>query len=767
MRDTPRLGRQPRGERGRSKGRRAVFAIAFALAAGLPLWETQPFYVTQAAAAPMRPAANAQIAVLDLVLLVDESGSVTPTEIASEKATVGSITQSLLNPTSRVTVVGFGGINNVTQNQAPTDVACVPTIASAANLPYLSFCVNRLHTRTEAEGDDTDYATALEQAMSYLSPSSATTPPSPKGALKIILMLVNGAADVHRDTQQYGTNWQLGEQTAVNAQLSAAARDDVQVWPVGFGPSTGNGETLAYLNNIAARGAQNTCGSEIVGRPRATWVNNLDDAIQVIDRVYADSVCEGASTTVGAATAVLAVTIPKNASDAVISVDRGNPSVSVSYIQPDGTPWSDASAISGQNTPVEVLHLGDKTPTEAGTWHVRLTASPGATGGLTTATVTWQAAVRALITASPSSATPGQPIKITLNILGPNGPITDPRILDSLAVGVTASGTSLRKTQRLSVSAVSGIPGEWIGTFTAPIRVGALTFTGTVAGPGIYDTPLPQTVTVSTGTQGFTAAPRFNISTSVQAGNSIKGQVTFSNQTGSARSVRFLLTAIGATATLANPPGPITVPSNNLLAQAFTITFSKNSPPGVALVRLEVADTATGQVYGTSVQEITVTESPGIIAAYFWVIISTIIGLSLLITGMLWRHQIRMRKDVRGLVATLERHGEKLDFLKAPDKWSDTFAFIVRDRQEGDARLDYPVHGTPVYTARRIGPGKVSFFTQSGAQPVTVAVNGPSTQLERNGLSIAFLDNRPNRGSRKGTVRRRRQQRAAPSRHND
>ena len=113
---------------------------------------------------------QAKLAVLDLVFLVDESGSETPQTVADEKTDVGTIVQSLLNPESRVTVIGFGGVNHVAPNEVPTDVACVPTIAnSQANLGYLSTCVSKLHRRGETEGDDTDYAAGLSQAMSYLA----------------------------------------------------------------------------------------------------------------------------------------------------------------------------------------------------------------------------------------------------------------------------------------------------------------------------------------------------------------------------------------------------------------------------------------------------------------------------------------------------------------------------------------------------------------------------------------------------------------------
>ena len=52
---------------------------------------------------------TAGLAVLNLVVLVDESGSETKQKVADEKATVGTIIQSQLNPASRVTVIGFGG----------------------------------------------------------------------------------------------------------------------------------------------------------------------------------------------------------------------------------------------------------------------------------------------------------------------------------------------------------------------------------------------------------------------------------------------------------------------------------------------------------------------------------------------------------------------------------------------------------------------------------------------------------------------------------
>ena len=91
-------------------------------------------------------------ALLDVVMLVDESGSETDESVAQERQVAATIGQSMLNPASRITVVGFGGVNHVAPDQNAINVACQPTIASGAkNLAYLSTCPSSLHRRSEAK----------------------------------------------------------------------------------------------------------------------------------------------------------------------------------------------------------------------------------------------------------------------------------------------------------------------------------------------------------------------------------------------------------------------------------------------------------------------------------------------------------------------------------------------------------------------------------------------------------------------------------------
>jgi len=736
----------------RQLARAAVVMLAGLLTALLPALLMPAGLAEAASGAPGQSAAHGKLALLDVVVLVDESGSETPQKVADERATVGTIVPSLLNRSSRVAVIGFGGVNHTAPDQVATDVTCVPTIASgSSNLAYLSSCVGKLHRRSEAEGNDTDYAAALGQAMSYLSPSSTATPPSPNGAIKIILMMTDGAVDVHRNTKQYGSDWQLGEQTAINAQLASAKQDGVQVWPLGFGSEIGSGLTepqaLGKLNALAKGGAPAVCDNRhTANQPHATWVSNPGDALTALNQLYADASCVGTGTDSGPASrGPLTLTIPQIASAAAISVARGNPGVRVTFETPSGQTWTDASAISGQDSPVEVLHLYNVTAADVGTWKIHLSAPPSLASQLVRATVFWQGAVRAVITANPPSAKLGQQINVALDVLGPNGPITDPSTLSSLLVNVSATGNGLQGTVNVPVSGTSGEPGHYTGTFNAPNQQTTLTVTGTAAGYGLYTTQVPATVGVGTQTQGFTATPGFSGQQSVQRGGTVTGQVVFTNQTGTARRVRLVLSATGAKAVLTRPAGPITVPAGKPPAVPFTVTVAADSPTGTALLKVRAVDASTGQVYNTAEQDFTVTKPPTFLQRHKWEILGLI---ALIIAAALacltaWRVS-RARRDVRHLVVTLRRGGVLMGRdLEPEEKWAEVFFFVIRDEASDSPRLDYPQRGqsTGLYQVRRAGRGLIRLTTPTGLRPYEVEIGGPGL-LMANGLELSFRDTR-------------------------
>ncbi len=689
--------------------------------------------------------------VLDVVMLVDESGSETDANVAAERQTAGTIAQTLLNPRSRVTVVGFGGVNHVAPNQDPVNVACQPTIASGAiHLAYLASCVNSLHRRTEQEGDDTDYAAALGQAMFYFNPNSTYGRQSPADAIKVILMMTDGGVDVHRDTQQYGVNWLAGEHQAVNQQLAIARADHVQIWPLGFG--TILPQDQQYLDYIAASGYQTACDNRPVSKPHAMIVQNPANALAALDSLYAAAACLGSNTDKGSVggsnpTRSLYVSIPAIASDAAISVDRGNTSVQVSFYMPGNVPWSDGSAISGTSTAVEVLHVADPAP---GRWRIQLTAPPGMASELVSATVFWQGAVDALMTATPSSAQPGQPINVTLTVLSSNGrPITDPAELSQMQVAVSASGDGLSGPTEIPVSNVgetksspTGV-GGYQGTFTAPRGQGTLTITGTAAGYGLYATQIPATVQVGGGVTPFQSTVTLPAVSTIQAGQNISGQVLFANTTGTDRAVRLSLSVSPGYATI-SPSGTIEVPSGSPPATPFTITVAKNSPPGPAWLQVKVVDaTNPGTVYSAGTLDVTVTRPPGFVARYSWAIVGVVILLILVALFVLWRRRVRRNAaDVRGLYAMIRRDGEPAGAdLKAPNKQADTFRFVIRDEDSPEARLDYPSRSDDrPYAARRGRPGQVDVITPVHER-YEITIGGSGEPLP-SGLQLAFRDTR-------------------------
>jgi hypothetical protein len=687
-------------------------------------------------------------------MLVDESGSETPASVTQERQVAATIGQSMLNPASRITVIGFGGVNHVAPDQNPVDVACKPTVASGAqNLAYLSTCPNSLHQRTEAQGNDTDYAAALGQAISYLRPDTPYGAKSPPGAVKVILMMTDGGVDVHRNTPQYGQNWLAGVHQAVNEQLALARQHHVQVWTLGMGTGITPADKQ-YLQYLASSGAHSACKPE----PHSTLVTNRADALAALNQLYAQAGCLGTSvapwTPLGGSVTngTLQVTIPAIASDAAISVDRGDPGVQVSFYKPDGSLWTDSSAISGEGSAVAVLHLTNPAP---GAWKIKLKAPPGLNSELVSATAFWQGAVRALITANPPSAQPGQLISVSLSVLGNNGPITDPATVKDLQVGVTASGDGLANPTKVAVSNAgetnssgTGVA-SYTGRFRAPKTTGTLTFTGTAQGYGLYATNVPASVNVGAVTGGFQATVRFPTAQSVQAGSGIDGQVIVTNTTGAARKVRLELDGVSnAQATLASPGGPVTVPSGNPPTIPFTISFSPNSPTGSAWLRVKVVDAANPSlVYADAPLNITVTKPPGFIGKYLWVIIGIIALVALVIlAALLLRAARRAQVDVRPLRAKITRHGEQRgNELKPSAKWSETFPFVIRDENDEHARLEPPQPGeTGIYTAKRDGRGQVRVWTPMGTDHDIIV--GSAGELLPNGLQLSFRDTRK-RGS--------------------
>ena len=230
----------------------ATVVALIALSAGAPAQAVGFSKVdTDAVASAGRPADSgsglANVAVLDVVVLVDESGSETPAKVADEKQTVGTIVQSMLNPASRVTVIGFGGVNHVAPDQNPVDVACQPTIASGARTWATSRpASSKLHRRTEAGGQ-------RHRLRRRARPGDELPQPEHHRHAAVPARCDQGHPD--DDRRRRGRAPQHRSSTAPTGSSASRRRstsswpprqaDGVQVWPLGFGTDIGTGVTQA------------------------------------------------------------------------------------------------------------------------------------------------------------------------------------------------------------------------------------------------------------------------------------------------------------------------------------------------------------------------------------------------------------------------------------------------------------------------------------------------------------------------------------------
>ena len=164
----------------------------------------------------------------NIVVLVDESGSVTQVDLAREIQAVNVIADTL-SARSWITVIGFGGVNGFAPSQAPTSVVCRPTLMSGPLArAYLSECTRDLRIRSFAEGNNTDYASALAEADAYIAPGAAAS----RYQLdmdKAILLLTNGGLDVSGDPA-YPQPWERAAAQAMEQQLSDAQYYGAQLW---------------------------------------------------------------------------------------------------------------------------------------------------------------------------------------------------------------------------------------------------------------------------------------------------------------------------------------------------------------------------------------------------------------------------------------------------------------------------------------------------------------------------------------------------------
>src|SRR3954471_588616 len=382
--------RWPSMRRERSHGvARRVLAFVLALAA-VPVTSTGAI-ARDASDGTGSPETKA----LDAVILVDESGSLIDSDVAREREAVSIIAKGMLNPRSRVTVVGFGSSN--AKGQSAVDPVCPPTVLETdAAKQAIDRCAQALKVRTTSQGNDTDHAAALAQALSTFDAGGG-----PAGGTRVVFLLTDGKLDVPNSPQwgEIPSTRNASALAGAREQLKRAQGLQAQIWPLGFGTDLDR----ARLDEFAAGGAQSNCV-----KPVATVVNDRAAVSRTLFQVFAAASC-GISEPpqVGPPGKDFTVMVPEIATDGSIIVAKSDSRLRVHYVGPDGkdvpttgTTGDSQFSLAGQGQLVESLRIINPA---TGTWTIKV--DPLTAGGNETVTVMalWQGAVRAAVYSEPTS----------------------------------------------------------------------------------------------------------------------------------------------------------------------------------------------------------------------------------------------------------------------------------------------------------------------------------------------------------------------------
>jgi len=353
-----------------------------------------------------------------IVVLADESESVTTEAVEQEQRAVALLAVSELSEQSEMAVLGYGSANGQGQNAVEPYCGFTP-LDTPENRQGLADCGTKIHKREPAEGDDTNLVAALQAARELFSQPAG----SEDNRSRIILLLSGSTLDVPNSSQDGPSAEQQAEAARpLLGELQLARQNNVQIWPIVFA----EGEKTRV--NYAQEGAMGTeqCGAENIPVPvfrRAP----VPDMTHFVVRALGEATCSSVANVAAVdsvplgATRTLEVEIPHFASEGVISVIKGDPKVRVTYRDPEDMPAESSSVV--QVGLAEGLLLRDPKP---GTWRVVFEAPSGVTPGRVTARAIWRRVVQSEVRLAPSLTGPANAVEAYVLLRAPSGVLTDP-----------------------------------------------------------------------------------------------------------------------------------------------------------------------------------------------------------------------------------------------------------------------------------------------------------------------------------------------------
>lgn len=691
----------------------------------------------------------------NIVIAVDESGSIQPSEMRQEQQAARLIALGEFGNGSKVGVLGFGGadaMESASNPQPPVDQVCPLTeVSTAANRQGLSDCIARLHVRTQAEGWNTDFISAIEQAVSDLVGSQD------KGRPALMFLLTDGHLDLYGDPAYSGTQQQVDAAAQANLTsqaLPAARRAGVEIWPLGFGTDV----DLSELTQIAEGGAQGSCSTLLDAKPRAVTVANAAQAEMELRAIYADARCLGlvpgsSKNVAGGQSVDLTATIPAIATDGAIEVIRQDPQIQVTFFDPAGhrVPFQgsyDGSTfqLGGADSPVESLTITDPLP---GTWRVHLQAPAGVASTVVNASVLWQGVLRSDIVVDPPQPKAGARTLVTVRLQLRGEQLVNPAVLAGVTVRAQLTGAGFTTPVSAALADDGVAPdtkagdGQYTGYLTVPqAATGKLVFTGVVTGQGVVG---DERIFSTSLQAGLSVNAQISLAqATIRPGGKAEGTISFSNPTGVSYTIRLLLTDTPDGVTV-SPPTIVLAADSGSTTTSFTLHFRSYVPHGPVPGTLEAVNPANpNDVYAQTFIGITVAVPPHWWQLWWaWVLIALVLttGTALTVVRVnAWR-AVRNMEEIE--LVLYDANDREVDALQAPAGCGRRFAFSIENSKPGQPRLEANVDGAGEYAARRWIGGRSSpgglVLTGVGGPAQRMSVDSPVASLG-DGTSLGFRD---------------------------
>jgi hypothetical protein len=598
---------------------------------------------------------------VDYAVAVDESASLAPADMEAEKAAAKRIALGDVSSSSRVTVFGFAAAEKA--GQRVVDPVCPRTTLDAAGREEVGKCVDELRSRKKSEGTGTDLPTAIRQGVDDLTDGSDASVP------RVLFLLTDGKMDVE-DSFKYGDRAHReaeGERQLTEA-LKEAAAQRVQIWPLGFGPDPNKKQ----LDQIAAGGYQKGCVELPSATPKAHKVDGAKDVGTTLEKIFAAAHClrheEGPSKR---PPATLEIGISPLATVGSIVVDKGDPEVRISYLDPNGDKVPSSGTfknsrfeLAGGTGTVEALKIVDPLP---GTWKVKAEAPEGHRSLPVAVSVLWQGELRGAITMDPPSPQAGEEVTVTMRLQTREGyEIKDPRDYAGLRVRSELTGDGFSPLALDLADDGKGLDpeasdGSFTGTVTIPQDAdGALTVSATLTASGLSADTRSESGEVAPGELPV-KAPLELPAGETHPGGTVTGTLDVSNTTDTPRTLRLSVADV-KDGLLSVEPNEITLKPGERGTRKVTVSVSPASAFGDRLGDgLDLSGTFTvvdttddDRTLERAPVSVRVTPEPGLWEKYWWAFVSGAVALALAVVAAVALLRLgRRRRDPFGLVLHL------------------------------------------------------------------------------------------------------------------